>query len=268
MLKKIMPHIIVFGNEKGGTGKSTIGMHVIVYLLKMGMKVASIDLDARQGTLTRYIENRKARTKGLVFPSHAAVFKSQKNNVLDAQSEERENFFETLQKFRDFDVIVVDTPGSDGFLCKLAHSFANTLMTPLNDSFIDLDLLVHVSPDFSIIAPSTYAEMVWDQRKQRAFRKENAMDWIVIRNRIGAVLSKNREAMERILNALSKRIGFKCGVGFGERVIFRELFLTGMTVLDIKESQMHFSHTSAKYELTKLIHMIEFNKTKNVAQVL
>ena len=78
MLKKIMPHIIVFGNEKGGTGKSTIGMHVIVYLLKMGMKVASIDLDARQGTLTRYIENRKARTKGLVFPSHAAVFKSQK----------------------------------------------------------------------------------------------------------------------------------------------------------------------------------------------
>jgi chromosome partitioning protein len=255
-----MPHIIVFGNEKGGTGKSTIGMHVIVYLLRMGMKVASIDLDARQGTLTRYIENRKSRTTGLLIPQHTAVFKSQKNNSFEAQKEERDNFLEALERFKNFDVIVVDTPGSDGFLCRLAHSFANTLMTPLNDSFIDLDLLVHISPDFSIIAPSTYAEMVWEQRKERALRKESAIDWIVIRNRIGAVLSKNREAMEKILQSLAKRIGFKCGIGFGERVIFRELFLTGMTVLDIKESNMHFSHSAAKHELIKLVSMVDFKK--------
>ena len=53
-------HVIVVGNEKGGAGKSTLSIHLSVALLKAGYKVACIDLDTRQQTLTRFFENRKS----------------------------------------------------------------------------------------------------------------------------------------------------------------------------------------------------------------
>lgn len=55
-----MAHIIVVGNEKGGAGKSTVSMHVATALSRMGHKVGTLDLDLRQKTLGRYIENRNA----------------------------------------------------------------------------------------------------------------------------------------------------------------------------------------------------------------
>ena len=53
-------HVIVIGNEKGGTGKSTVSMHLAIALLNMGQRVATIDLDSRQKSLTHYVENRRA----------------------------------------------------------------------------------------------------------------------------------------------------------------------------------------------------------------
>src|ERR1700749_4640486 len=70
-------HVIVLGNEKGGSGKSTTAMHVAVALLKAGQRVATIDLDSRQKSFTHYVENRKAwaeRTKlALEVPRHYNV---------------------------------------------------------------------------------------------------------------------------------------------------------------------------------------------------
>ncbi len=260
MSQESKPYIIVLGNEKGGTGKSTVTMHVISSLLWQGYKVGSIDVDARQGTLSRYVENRLHRVKesGLKLPvsQHAAVFRSNLESVTAAREEEELLFSRALEEHRGCDFIVIDTPGSDTYLSRLAHSYADTLITPLNDSFIDLDMLVRVHPDsLNILRPSTYSEMVWDQKKQRAMRDSGKIDWIVLRNRLASIHSRNREEMEKVLTALSKRIGFRLMPGFGERVIFRELFLNGLTLLDMRETgtPMTMSHLSAKQELADLI---------------
>lgn len=258
------PHVIVLGNEKGGTGKSTVAMHIICALGDRGFSVGSVDVDARQGTLTRYVENRaqrlERRKEKLSVSEHIPIYRSQLETVTQARQEEDLKFAETMERLSHHDFIVIDTPGSDTYLSRLAHSYADTLITPLNDSFIDLDMLVRVSPEsLDILRPSTYSEMVWDQKKQRAMRDGGKIDWIVLRNRLSSIYSRNKEEMERLLKALSKRIGFRLVSGFGERVIFRELFLSGLTLLDMRETNtpMTLSHIGAKQELSQLLDLID-----------
>src|ERR1700749_3478456 len=59
------PHFIVFANEKGGTGKSTTAVHTAVALAASGHRVGALDLDSRQRTMTRYLENREATIRRL-----------------------------------------------------------------------------------------------------------------------------------------------------------------------------------------------------------
>jgi chromosome partitioning protein len=268
------PYVIVLGNEKGGTGKSTVSMHIIVSLLRQGHAVGTIDVDARQGTLTRYVENRRARQEktgeNLPLSVHIPIFRSQLESVTAAEAEESTHFSDALEQLKNSDFIVIDTPGSDTYLSRLAHSHADSLITPLNDSFIDLDMLVRVNADsLDILRPSTYSEMVWEQKKQRAMRDSGSIDWIVLRNRLSNLNSRNKEEMERVLAALSKRIGFRLVAGFGERVIFRELFLNGLTLLDMKESNtaLTLSHVAAKQELASLMNMIQLPSTQPRAKV-
>ncbi|HMA50965.1 MAG TPA: division plane positioning ATPase MipZ [Magnetospirillaceae bacterium] len=250
------PKVIVLGNEKGGTGKSTVAMHLLVALLRQGLRVGSIDLDARQATLTRYIENRRRRDpegRLLGHPQHRAVPPSA-DQEHDADSF-RAQFAELAELC---DVIVIDTPGSDHPLSRLGHSFADMLVTPLNDSFIDLDLLASVDGDsLKIVRPGRYAEMVWDTKKARALRGESAsFEWFVLRNRLSTLDARNKREMERLLDSLSKRIGFRQLDGLNERVIYRELFLQGLTLLDLGEEQglsMTLSHVAARQELRQLI---------------
>jgi chromosome partitioning protein len=258
------PYVVVLGNEKGGTGKSTAAMHVITSLLRQGYKVGSIDVDARQGTLSRYVENRRLRSEAK--PEEHLPLPDQYPIVEEAQAEDEKNLKEAMEKLSGSDYIVIDTPGSDMYLSRLAHSYADTLITPLNDSFIDLDMLARLNPEtLEIIRPSTYSEMVWEQKKQRAIRGDRrAIDWIVLRNRLTAVNSRNKEEMRKALESLSKRIGFRLVAGFGERVIFRELFLNGITLLDLRESRvaMSLSHVAARQELNQLLEMIQIPKQK------
>jgi chromosome partitioning protein len=248
--------IIVLGNEKGGTGKSTIAMHLIVALLRQGRSVGSLDLDARQGTLSRYIENRRRRDpdgKELGHPDHRAVPPSQD----EAQDEAM--FRDQLEQLRHrHEFVVIDTPGSDHPLSRLGHSFADMLVTPLNDSFIDLDLLASVDGDsLKILRPGRYAEMVWETKKARALRGQaGSIEWFVLRNRLSTLDARNKREMERLLSALSKRIGFQLAEGLNERVIYRELFLHGLTLLDLGESvgpSLSLSHVAARQELRQLI---------------
>lgn len=268
------PYIIVLGNEKGGTGKSTVAMHIITNLLRNGYSVGSIDVDARQGTLSRYVENRRARKEkteeDLPLPDHVPIFRSKLESVPAADAEESSTFTDVFNRLKQNDFIVIDTPGNDTHLSRLSHSYADTLITPLNDSFIDLDMLVRVNADsHDILRPSTYAEMVWDQKKQRAMRDNGSIDWIVLRNRLSSINSRNKEEMERVLSALAKRIGFRLVAGFGERVIFRELFLNGLTLLDMKESNtvLTLSHVAAKQELASLMNMIQLPNQTRKAKV-
>ena len=271
MLEQIVPHpaarrrahVVVVGNEKGGSGKSTTAMHLVAALLHDGFRVASLDLDARQATLTRYLENRQQYSERnglrLVMPSHVAVPLSTAGTVYSAQEEEKSKLEEALERLLPtHDFLVIDTPGSDNFLSRLGHSFADTLITPLNDSFVDLDNLADVDPETHRVKhPSRYAEMVWEQRKQRMLRDRGSIDWIVMRNRLSQLESHNQRAISGVLDALAARIGFRAAPGFSERVIFRELFLKGLTPLDLRLEgagvKLSMSHVAARQEVRALL---------------
>lgn len=251
-------HVIVVGNEKGGTGKSTISMHLIVGLLERGLSVGSIDLDARQGTLTRYVSNRAARPdlaeRRLTLPEHVSL---PPTGAVEADLGRLVEVFGDLAGRHD--VVLLDTPGSDSPLSRMGHSFADTLVTPLNDSLVDLDVLALVEPGgMNIRRPSHYAEMVWETKKTRAQRGEKAVvDWVVLRNRLSNLDARNKREMEKLLTDLSRRVGFRVVPGLGERVIYRSMFLEGLTLLDLKKGfaglDFSMSHVAARQELRSLL---------------
>lgn len=257
------PHVIVLGNEKGGSGKSTTALHLIVALLRQGKSVGSIDVDARQGTLSRYVENRQAFMRAesvrLPLPDHLRLFRSELDSRREAEAEEQDKIAEAFDRFKAKDFIVCDTPGSDTYLSRLTHTRADTLITPLNDSFIDLDLLARVDKDGrKVLGPSVYSQMVWEQRLARARTGAKPIDWVVMRNRLSQLDARNKRDIAALLTDLAKRIGFRLAPGFGERVIFRELFVKGLTLLDLKESgtTMSMSHVAARNEVRALIETI------------
>jgi len=161
------------------------------------------------------------------------------------------------------DFIVIDTPGSDTSLSRIGHSYADTLITPLNDSFVDLDVLATIDPDtYEVRHPSRYAEMVFRVKMEKAKREgtNRTFDWIVMRNRLGQLDSKNQRAMDFAIERLANRIKFRTARGFSERVIFRELFLKGLTLLDLKapgsDVRMNMSHLAARQEVRDLMREI------------
>jgi chromosome partitioning protein len=264
-------HVIVLGNEKGGSGKSTAAMHITVALLKAGYRVAAVDLDMRQRSFSRYIENRKsfaeARGGAIVFPRLAKIAPSSLDSREEARREETENFTSTLQTLADCHFLVIDCPGADTHLSRLAHAYADTIVTPLNDSFVDFDLLARLDPQTGeVIGPSLYSEMVWTARKRRAMSGvPGGIDWVVMRNRLSATRANNKRAMGEKLEDLSTRIGFRLARGFGDRVIYRELFPMGLTLLDLGGTDAParlstMSHVTARLEIRSLIATLNLPK--------
>ncbi len=234
-------HVLVIGNEKGGSGKSTTALHIAVALM---------------GALGRYIENRAAyatrKSADLSMPIHAAVPAS------GDEADEKARFEAALEPaLSSADFVIIDTPGSDTHLSRLAHTHADTLLTPLNDSFIDLDLLARVDPDtLKIVRPSIYAEAVWKQRQLRAVQGGRPVDWVVMRNRLSSIAARNKRDMATVIEALAKRIGFRVAAGLSERVIYKELFLNGLTLLDLRRGSgpsLTLSHVAARQEVRDLV---------------
>ena len=257
-----MAHIIVVGNEKGGAGKSTVSMHVATALSRMGHKTSALDLDLRQKTFGRYAANRQQflQKSGLSLPSpryHDLPEIDQTGLRPGENLYDRRLSAAVAALEPDSDFIVIDCPGSHTRLSQVAHSLADTLVTPLNDSFIDFDLLAHIDGDGKkILGPSVYSEMVWNARQLRAQAGLKPIDWVVVRNRLGAQQMVNKQKMGEALENLAKRIGFRTAPGFNERVIFRELFPRGLTLLDLKDvgvKQLNISNVAARQELRDLI---------------
>ena len=257
-----MAQIIVIGNEKGGSGKTTSAMHLIVSLLTFGYKVGTIDLDSRQQSLTRYIENRRKtsekRENKLLMSEHHVIEHSKLNILQDSQKEEEEKFLQVIAKLQvNNDYIVIDTPGSDSFLSRLAHLNGDIIVTPINDSFIDLDLIGHISPDtMDSIKPGIYSAMLWEQKMKRAMLKKAEIKWIVVRNRLSTLDAINKRNVEQSLAKLAKRFGFKIAPGFGDRVVFKELFLLGLTLHDVinsSEIKLTPSVLAARQELRQFV---------------
>jgi chromosome partitioning protein len=257
-----MAHIIVVGNEKGGAGKSTVSMHVATALARMGKTISVLDLDLRQRTFARYIENRRAYNAEadltLACPDMCELPQVEESALRPGENMYDHRLSAAVASMEpDNEFILIDCPGSHTRLSQVAHSLADTLITPLNDSFIDFDLLAHTdSTGDKITGPSVYSEMVWNARQLRAQAGLAPIDWIVVRNRMGAQRMVNKDKMERAIANLSKRIGFRIAPGFNERVIFRELFPRGLTLLDLKDigvKQLNISNVAARQELRDLV---------------
>lgn len=249
--------IIVFANEKGGTGKSTLAMHLLVGLLRMGKKVASFDLDYPQGTLTHYLENRQAFLKDMgtpiPMPQHVH-WDDEMSRIYTLRGQ--------IDKLKEqVDVILIDTPGSAHTLTQEAMILADTLVTPLNDSLIDLDVLAQIDTNtLKIKGPSHFSQKVWSTRQQRMIERRPPLNWVIVRNRLTYVKSKNAQLMQVLLNALSRRIHFSLASGIADRVVYRELFLKGLTMMDLKENGLNMptsvSAVSGRQEIMDLIQNI------------
>ncbi len=243
-------HRIVFANEKGGSGKSTTAVHVAVALAAMGRRVAGLDLDTRQRTLGRYLDNRAAtmRREGVMLPLPVHdTFDPAKGSTIEAR-------MDAMAEGMDF--LVVDTPGRDDEHVRVAVSTADTLVTPINDSFIDLDLIGQVDGDtYKVKRLSFYAELVWEARKARGKRDGATVDWVVMRNRLQHLDARNMRRVAAALAELSKRVGFRVIPGLSERVIYRELFPKGLTLLDLAAigQDAGLAHLAARGELRELV---------------
>src|SRR5438067_1066099 len=257
-------HVIVLGNEKGGSGKSTTAMHIAVSLLKAGQRVATIDLDSRQKTFTHYVENRRdcAKRSGVALevPDHYSVARADGIRVDENEAAEFAGFAAAINEVEhSHDFVVIDTPGNDTYLMRLAHSMADTLVTPLNDSFLDFDVLGQVdATTFEVTGVSHYAQMVRYARRQRRIVDGGLTDWIVVRNRLALLGSRNRKLVGECLDRLGLRLGFRATEGFSERVVFREFFPLGLTALDhfdeaILGTKPNLSHLTARQEVRRLI---------------
>jgi len=251
-------HIIVVGNEKGGAGKSTVATHLATALMHEGASVAILDLDVRQRSTERFLVNREAWSKSqgvqLVQPTtHRCL-------------EELAELPDALAVEADF--LVVDTPGADTELSRAVHQAADLILTPMNDSFVDFDVLGVVDPvTLEVIRPSIYSETVWEARKSRAMQRGRAIDWVVLRNRLAPVEARNRRRVDERLATLGRRVGFRAIAGLRDRVIYRELFPFGLTVSDltrgVRPIQVSMGHIVARQELRML--MYELGLTAAVA---
>jgi len=243
------PHFIVFANEKGGTGKSTTAVHTAIALAASGHRVGAIDLDSRQRTMTRYLENRDATMRRLEKDLPRATFQ-----VIEDETEQ--GLAAAIERISEHaDTIVIDTPGRDDPVARAAILKADTLVTPMKDSFVDLDLIGQVHPEnYKITKPSFYAELIWNSRTQRAKQSGKSVDWVVLRNRLQHIESHNLRRVGAAMDELARRVGFRVIPGLGERVIYRELFPKGLTLLDLQQlGEVGIAHITACQELREMI---------------
>lgn len=256
-------HTIVVSNEKGGTGKSTLSMHLAINLLKEGFSVATIDLDGRQGTLSKYIENRKdfceSKNINLPIPVHYR-FQLEPNHYLVPMAREK-IAFQIYELASQYDAIIIDTPGTKNYLFEEAHKYADTVITPISDSLIDLDVIANIDYKKQKIGqPGPYANFIWDTKKYLAAQGRPYLNWIVVSNKVSSLNSRNKCIVFDYLDKLSKLYGFRFVNGMKDRVIYKELFLEGLTVLDMNDEslkmKMTISHIAAKREVRAIAESI------------
>jgi len=248
-------HVIVLGSHKDGVGKSTIVMHVAVALLNGGQRVATIDLDTRQKSLTRYIAKRRAAAQSeLRLPTHLVSTGGSRLLVEDEGIE----FFSVVDAVASVgathDVLVIDTPASDSDLIRFVHSLADTLITPL-DGRLDADTHDHAA---QMADTQRYGELVRGARQRRSRADGKSIDWVVMRNRLSGAEARDTRPAAATLDELARRFGFRCVGGLAERAVYGELFERGLTVLDRLDQATlggppNLAHVTAQREIAGLI---------------
>ena len=250
--------VITVANEKGGSGKSTVAIHLAVALLRAGQRVATIDLDTRQRTFSRYIENRLAWARECGKPLPVSSHTCFEDDSAVASAESHAALAAKIESLAaDHDAIIIDTPGHNHHLMRFAHVAADVLITPLKDSFVDVDVLGTVDPtSFGVTELSHYARIVEEARRERQLAGKPDIDWIVLRNRVSTTKSRNKRSVGDALQQLAQKLGFRFIDGFAERVIFREFFPRGLTAIDELDTlgtRPTLSHATAQLEVQQLV---------------
>jgi chromosome partitioning protein len=254
--------VIVIGNEKGGAGKSTIALHVATALLHAGARIGIMDLDVRQQSVGHFFANSRkwSEAKGVYVPMPLHDRLSDGGPLAGLAESEALRRFESAfaETASEADYLLIDTPGADTALSRAAHARADLIVTPINDSFVDFDMLGTVDPvTLDLVKPSLYAETVWESRKQRMVADRSSIDWVVLRNRLATTEARNRKRLDERVAALSRRVGFQIGPGLRDRVIYRELFPFGLTIADLSTAvrpiPVALVHVAARQELRSIM---------------
>jgi chromosome partitioning protein len=253
-----MAEIIVFGNYKGGAGKTTLTFNTAMFLTSLGCTVAIIDLDFEQASITRYIQNRNKYPAELLTPKQ---IKLNQNDIFSLKT--------VIDEYQEYDFIIIDTPGNTNDFNKIAHSLADKVITPINDSFLDLDLIGQVDPrDFKLVYPGIYSAMLFEQKLNKAANKYQELDWLVVRNRLSSLNANNKKNVEYALYKLSKNLGFRIAAGLSDRVIYKELFLLGLSIYDTQTFENKVNNSlsiiNAKQEIKKFIESLNIKKIKHL----
>ncbi len=221
-------HLIVFANEKGGVGKSTTAFHTCIALCNAGETVAALDLDLRQRTMGRAMDMREetARDYGVELPGP-------KHLVLN-QATEAGLEAEIRMAQIDCSFVIIDVGGHDSPIARRAIFMADTIVTPVNDSFIDLDMLGHIdvkTGKLKTLGP--FARLVEHLKEPSLVKRQRALDWVVMQNRSRSLGTKNERKFLDALQEIAPAAGFRLIPGLRERVVYRELFPLGLTLFDL-----------------------------------
>ncbi len=240
--------VITVANEKGGAGKSTVAFHLCVALADAGRSVLAIDLDRRQRTLSHALTNREGTARrlqvALPTPRHLVLGHDSGSVLMQEMSRVGHNC----------DTIVIDAPGHDSPIARRAIALADTLLTPVNGSFADVDLLGRFNPvSMRYSGPGCFAELVEGIRKARFELRQPALDWMVVLNRVRRGSSRCQADVEHALEKLEKHVGFRLIHGLADRVAYRELIQLGLTHLDLKRiPQLPRTQSVAREEILRL----------------
>ena len=247
--------IITVANEKGGVGKSTVAFHLAVALADTGHKVLAIDLDRRQQSLTRAFTNRGGTAKrlGVRLPLPRNLMLLNQSGAGLCQELSRTAW--------DCDFVVIDAAGHDSPIARRAIALADLLVSPVNASFVDLDLLGRFHPvSNKLQGPGCFAMMVSELRAARRDAGMPVLDWLVLQNRKRREVSKNQDQVDKALRQLSQRLDFRIGGGLFERVAYRELFLMGLTHLDLRRiPELARTKVAAATEVMALLDDLEID---------
>ena len=221
--------VIVFANEKGGVGKSTLAFHCAVALAHAGARVLAIDCDCRQQTLHRLFEARggTARTLRIALPTPRYSVLHRQNGPMLMQEIERLG--------GDCDFVLIDLAGHDSPTARRAIAMADTVVTPINCSPADLDALGSINPVTGRFRHATpFTEVILALRDARLASGGSAFDWVVAKNRVRHCEHRLLALVNRNLGTMAERLGFRALAGLAERVGYRDLLPFGLTQLDLR----------------------------------
>ncbi len=221
-------HIIVFANEKGGVGKSTAAFHTCIALCNAGERVAALDVDLRQLTLHRALWARQEseRDYNVTLPGPEQIMLAQAN---EHELEQKLHIARIHNSF-----IIIDVGGHDSPIARKAIFMADTIVTPVNDSFIDLDMLGRIDPRTGELRTlGNFARLVEHLKEPGLALRARPLDWVVMQNRARNFATRNERKVRDALDQIAPVAGFRLITGLRERVTYRELFPLGLTLFDL-----------------------------------